>query len=428
MALGFSAFLFLLLFGAPIVFALGVSSLAILTLVMDVPVAVVSQRLYAGLDSFTIMAIPFFVIAGLIMDAGGISRRIVAFAEACVGWITGSTLLVSVMAATGMGAISGSGSADTAAISAIMQPEIKRRKFDPDFAAAIIAAGGSLAAIIPPSLLMVVIASISNISVGALFLAGIIPGLITAAGLMAICYLFARRGGPQYLQVTPFSRKRLVETFVRALPAMGLPVIIVGGIVGGVFTPTEAAAVAVLYGLIVGMLVHKELEASQLPRLILRAGAISASVMIILASASIFSWLISIARVSDAVGGFLQSFTHSSASYLLIVNLLLLVVGMFMESIAAMLILVPVLMPLAIHYGIDPIHFALVVVFNLTIGFITPPYGIALYVAANVAERGIMQVARKTWLPMLVMLAVLILVSYVPAVGMWLPQTFFPRS
>jgi C4-dicarboxylate transporter, DctM subunit len=427
MTLGFSLFLFLLLFGAPIVFALGVSSLAILTLVMNVPVAIVAQRLYAGLDSFTIMAIPFFVIAGLIMDAGGISRRIVALADALVGWITGSVLLVSVMAATGMGAISGSGSADTAAISAIMQPEIRRRKYDPDFAAAIIAAGGSLAAIIPPSLLMVVIASISNISIGALFLAGVIPGLITAAGLMALCYVYARRGGPQYQIITPFSYKRLVETFITAIPAMGLPVIVVGGIIGGIFTATEAAAVAVLYGLIVGIFVHRELTFGQLPKVILRSAAISASVMIILASASIFSWLISIARVSDAVGSFLHAFSTDPATYLIIVNLLLLVVGMFMESIAAMLILVPVLMPLAVSYGIDPIHFALIVVFNLTIGFITPPYGIALYVAATVADRGILQVARKVWQPLLVMVVVLLLISYVPAVGMWLPNMVFAR-
>ena len=425
MTLGFSLFLFLLLFGAPIVFALGVSSLAILTLVMDVPVAIVAQRLYAGLDSFTIMAIPFFVIAGLIMDAGGISRRIVALADALVGWITGSVLLVSVMAATGMGAISGSGSADTAAISSLMQPEIRRRNYDRDFAAAIIAAGGSLAAIIPPSLLMVVIASISNISVGALFLAGVIPGLITAFGLMAISYLFARRGGAQYAIITPFDRRRLVRAFIEAIPAMGMPIIIVGGIVGGIFTPTEAAAVAVLYGLIVGVVVHRELKVAALPKIILRSAAISASVMIILASASIFSWLISNARVADTVGTLLRNFSSHPATYLLIVNLLLLVVGMFMESIAAMLILVPVLMPLAVSYGIDPVHFALVVVFNLTIGFITPPYGIALYVAATVAERGILQVARKVWQPLLVMVAVLLLISYVPAVGLWLPNQVF---
>jgi len=169
---------------------------------------------------------------------------------------------------------------------------------------------------------------------------------------------------------------------------MGMPVIVVGGIIGGIFTPTEAAAVAVLYGLIVGIFVHHELKIDAVPKLILRFAAISASVMIILASASMFSWLISNARVSDAVGTFLRNFSHDPATYLLIVNLLLLVVGMFMESIAAMLILVPVLMPLAVSYGIDPVHFALIVVFNLAIGFITPPYGIALYVAATIAERG----------------------------------------
>ncbi|MBL8344203.1 MAG: TRAP transporter large permease [Rubrivivax sp.] len=422
MALGFGLFLFLLLFGAPIVFALGVSSLVILTMVMDVPVAIVAQRLYAGLDSFTIMAIPFFVIAGLIMDAGGISRRIVALADALVGWITGSLLLLSVMAATGMGAISGSGSADTAAISSIMQPEIRRRGYDRDFAAAIIAAGGSLAAIIPPSLLMVVIASISNISVGALFLAGIVPGLIASAGLLGISYLYARRAGPQYRVTTPFDRGTLVRTFVNAIPAMGLPVIIVGGIIGGIFTPTEAAAVAVLYGLVVGIFLHRELKWRVLPRIILRAAAISASVMIILASASIFSWLVSNARVADSVGTLLREFSSNPATYLLIVNVLLLVVGMFMESIAAMLILVPVLMPLAMKYGVDPVHFALIVVFNLTIGFITPPYGIALYVAATVAERSILQVARKVWQPLLVMISTLLLITYVPSVGMWLPN------
>lgn len=427
MLLGFSAFLFLLLFGAPIVFALGVSSLAILTLVMDVPVSVVSQRLYAGLDSFTIMAIPFFVLAGILMDAGGISKRMVQLADALVGWITGSTLLVAVGAATGMGAVSGSGSADTAAISAIMQPEIKRRKFDPDFAAVMIAAGGSLASVIPPSLMMVVIASIANISVGQLFMAGIIPGLLTGMGLMFMCYMYARKKGGHYLEVTPFSMARLTSSFVQALPAMGLPFLIIGGIVGGVFTPTEAAAVSVLYGLIVGVFVHRELKLSSLPKLLLKASAISASVMIILASASIFSWLISLARVSTAVGELIQSLSSDPLVFLLLVNVLLLVVGMFMESIAAMLILVPVLLPLAIAYGIDPVHFALVVVFNLTIGFVTPPYGIALYVAANIAGRGIMQVASQSWRALLVLLTVLLLITYVPEIGMWLPDLFFKK-
>jgi C4-dicarboxylate transporter DctM subunit len=427
MALGFGLLVFLMFFGAPIVIALGVASLAVLTLVMDIPVAIVAQRVYAGLDSFTIMAIPFFVVAGLIMDAGGISRRIVELAEAIVGWITGSLLLVAVTASTGMAAVSGSGTADTAAISAIMQPEIKRRGYDQDFAAAIIATGGSLAAIIPPSLLMVVFATIANISVGALFLSGVIPGLIAGAGLLVVSYLHAKRGGPQYAATITFSTERLVRTFFAAIPAMGLPVIIVGGIVGGVFTPTEAASAAVLYGLIVGMLVYRELKPSQLFDIILKAAAISAAVMMIVASASIFGWLVAVANVPKAVEALLKSYSSSPLTYLLLVNLLLLAVGMFMESIAAMLILVPVLAPIAVSYGIDPVQFGLIIVFNLTIGLITPPYGIALYVAASVANRGIMQVAAKIWAPLLVMLSVLALITYIPEIGLWLPRAVMGR-
>jgi C4-dicarboxylate transporter DctM subunit len=275
--------------------------------------------------------------------------------------------------------------------------------------------------------MMVVIASIANISVGQLFMAGIVPGFLTGIGLMFMCYLYARQKGGHYLEVTPFSMARLTSSFVQALPAMGLPFLIIGGIVGGVFTPTEAAAVAVLYGLIVGVFVHRELKLSSLPKLLLKASAISASVMIILASASIFSWLISLARVSTAVGELIQSLSSDPLVFLLLVNVLLLVVGMFMESIAAMLILVPVLLPLAIAYGIDPVHFSLVVVFNLTIGFVTPPYGIALYVAANIAGRGVMQVASQSGRSLLVLLTVLLLITYVPEIGMWLPDLFFKK-
>lgn len=422
MGVAFSLFLFLLLFGAPVVFALGAASVFTLTVLMDVPVAIVAQRVYAGLNSFTIMAIPFFVLAGLIMDAGGISRRIVALADAVVGWMTGSLLMVSVVSATGMAAVSGSGTADTAAISAIMQPEIKRRRYDVDFAAAIIAAGGSLAAVIPPSLFMIVISTISSVSVGALFLAGIIPGLMIGAGLILVSWLHARHGGPQYLGTQTFSTKALVSTMWSALPALGMPAIIVGGIVGGVFTPTEAASIAVLYGLVVGMLVYRELKPHQLLDLILRAVGLSAAVMMIIASASIFGWLVARANVPALLGGLIMDFSQSPITFLLIVTVLLIVVGMFMESIAAMLILVPILSPVALTFGVDPVHFSLVVVLNLTVGMITPPYGITLYVAASVAGRPIMQVARRAVWPFVIMLVTLLIVSFVPDIPLFLPR------
>jgi C4-dicarboxylate transporter DctM subunit len=420
MAIGFLIFLFLLLFGAPVVFGLGVSSLFALTVLMDIPVAIVSQRVYAGLNSFTIMAIPFFIAAGLIMDAGGISRRIVTFADSLVGWMTGSLLMVSVTASTGMAAISGSGTADTAAISAIMQPEIKRRGYDADFAAAVIAAGGSLAAIIPPSLFMIIVASISNVSVGGLFVSGLVPGLMIGVGLLGISYIHAKRGGPQYADKTPFRMEYLTRSFVAALPALGMPVIIVGGILGGIFTPTEAAGVAVLYGLVVGLFVYRELKFAHLVEVILKAAALSAAVLMIIAAASIFGWLVARANIPQILSEQIQAISNSPVVFLIIVTVLLLLVGMIMESIAAMLVLVPILNPIALSFGIDPLHFALIVVLNLSVGMITPPYGITLYVAASVAGRPILNVARKSVQPFLVMLTVLLLVTFYEPLALFL--------
>ena len=422
MIFAFSAFLAFLLIGTPIVFVLGIAATLTLLLTTDVPLTIVSQRIYDGLNSFTIMAIPFFVFAGAIMDAGGISRRIVDFATALVGWVVGSLLMVSVVAATGLAAISGSGSADVAAISSIMQPELRRRRYDIDFSAAVIACAGSLAQVIPPSLMMVVVALVSNLSVGAMFLAGVLPGLMTVPGLLVAAWLHARRGGPQYREVEPFTAARLRRTFVRALPALGMPVIIIGGIVGGVFTPTEAAAVAVLYGLVIAMGIHRDLRFRDLPALVLRAAALSAAVMIIIGTASIFGWLVANANVPALLAAWIKTVSEQPWTYLLLINVLLMLVGMFMESIAAILILVPVLMPIAIDFGIEPVHFGLVVVMNFAIGMVTPPYGITLFVSSSIAERSIVQVSRRMFWPWLMMTTILVLVTYVPDIPLFLPR------
>ncbi len=423
MIFAFSAFLVFLAIGTPIVFVLGIAATLTLMLTQpDIPLTIVTQRIYDGLNSFTIMAIPFFVFAGTIMEAGGISRRIVDFASALVGWVVGSLLMVSVVAATGLAAISGSGSADVAAISAIMQPELRRRKYDVDFSAAVIACAGSLAQIIPPSLMMVIVALVSNLSVGAMFLAGVLPGLLTVPGLLASAYLHARRGGPQYREVEPFTVARLVRTFWAAVPALGMPVIIIGGIIGGVFTPTEAAAVAVLYGILIAMFVYRELTLRDLPALILRAAALSAAVMTIIGTASIFGWLVASANVPAHLAAWIKTVSDQPWTFLIVVNVLLMLIGMFMESLAAILILVPVLMPIAIDFGIDPVHFGLIVVMNFAIGMVTPPYGIALFVAASVAERNIIQVSRRIFWPWLMMTMILVLVTFVPEIGLFLPR------
>jgi C4-dicarboxylate transporter DctM subunit len=422
MALTFGSFLLLLAAGAPMVFVLGVAGALTLAIGTSTPLTVVAQRLYNGLDSFPIMAIPFFVLAGLLMESGGIARRIVELAAALVGWITGSLLMVATVTGTGLAAISGSGSADTAAISSILLPEMKKRNYDIDYASCAIAAAGALAPIIPPSIIMVVVAMISNLSVGAMFLGGIVPGLIAAAGLLVANWLYARREPARYSDAQPFSVARLARAFVDAIPALLMPVCVVGGIIGGVVTPTEAAALAVLVGLVVGLFIYRELSLRELPALLLKTAGISSTVMIIIGTASIFSWLIAIQDVPTMLAAWFQAHVGSAAMFLLVVNLLLLVVGMFLESISAILILMPVLMPIAVKLGIDPIHFGVMVSINLSIGLITPPYGICLFVVSAVAKRSIGQLSRLVWIPLLPLLAMLLAITYLPGLVLWLPR------
>jgi len=421
MTIALVSLLVLLFMGMPVVFVLGLSATFAL-LAADVPLTIVSQRMFAGLNSFTIMAIPFFVFVGVIMDAGGVSRRIVDFATALIGWITGSLLMVSVVAATGLAAISGSGSADTAAISSIMQPALKRKRYDVDFGAALIACSGSLAQIIPPSLMMVVFAVIANVSTGALFLAGIIPGLMTTGTLLIAAYIFARRGGPQYAEAEPFTFGRLLRTGWVALPAFGMPFLIIGGIIGGVFTPTEAAAVAGFYGVIISFLFYRELRVRDLPSMVLKTASLSAAVMLIAATASVFGWIMANADVPDKIAALMLSLSSEAWVFLLTVNVMFLIIGMFMESMAAILIVVPILVPIAASFGVNPVHFGLVVVMNLAVGMVTPPYGISLFVAASVAERNILHVSRKLFLPWLAMMTILLLVTFIPALSLFLPR------
>lgn len=424
MAVALSGFLILLISGIPIVLALGIAGLIAIELTTGAPIAVVAQRIYGGINSFTLMAIPFFVASGLLMEAGGIARRFVALAEALVGWITGSLYMVAVVTGTGLAAISGSGSADTAAISAVMVPEMRKRRYNIDLAAAVIAASGALASIIPPSIVLIVIAITSNQSIGAMFLGGVVPGVMVMAFLMIGCWIYCRRRGEIYRDAQAFTGARLWRGFVEAGPGLLIPLIVVGGIVGGIFTATEAACVALFATLAITMLIYREIGLGDLPGIMLRAISLSATVLIIVATASIFTWVIATAGLPAMLRDWISGITQSPWMFLLIVNLLLLVVGMFMESISAVLILLPILSPIAQSYGIDPVHFGIVVSLNLSIGLITPPYGICLYVAASVAGRRIEQVSRQVWLPFGAMLIVLVLVTYVPGISLWLPDAF----
>ena len=423
MILTLAVFFLLIVIGTPIVFALGVSA-ALSVAVAEIPAGIIAQRMYGGLDSFTVMAIPFFVLAGVIMEQGGIARRIVEFSVALVGWITGSLLLVATLAGIGMAAVSGSGAASTAAISSVMLKEMRQRGYDIDFSSGLMAAAGTLGPVIPPSVMMVVLATTANVSIGRAFLGGILPGLLMALGIMAACYYHAKRGGSAYSDTEPFSLRRLLRTFAAALPAFLLPLIIVGGIIGGAFTPTEAAAVAVLFGLVISIFVYREIGIRDVPRMIVRAASVSASIMLIIATASIFSWLIAVENAPTTIAASMHQATENPLVFLLLVNILLILIGMVMEGISAILVMVPVLLPIAVSYGIDPLHFGVVVVLNLSIGMITPPYGITLYVASGVAERTVLQVSRKIGLPLLLMIIVLIATTVFPSIVTVVPDYF----
>ena len=426
MAYAIGGFLFLIFSGLPIVFALGVAALLSITLLTDVPLTIVAQRVYGGVNSFSLMAIPFFVTAGVIMAEGGIARRFVDLAASLVGWITGSLYLVAIVTGTGLAAISGSGTADTAAVGSILAPEMRKRGYDIDLSASIIAAAGSLAPIIPPSIIMVIIAITSNVSIGAMFLGGIFPGMLIALALGLTCWALAKRGGPAYRDSEVFSLARVGRALLSALPALTLPVIIVGGIVGGVFTATEAACVAVVATIFISLFVYREISITDLPRLFLKAISLSAAVLIIVSTASVFSWIIASLGAPQMLNTWIRGVTESPVVFLVLVNLLLLVIGMFMESISAILIVLPVLMPIAVSYGIDPVQFGVMTALNLSIGLITPPYGICLYVAAMVSGRKVEQVSTRVWIPLLPMIVVLALTAYVPAVVLTLPRMFFP--
>lgn len=420
----FILFVLAIFSGTPIVFAIGTVSAAFLYL-MDVPMNTIAIRMMAGLDSFPLMAIPFFVLAGQLMDRGGIARRIIDWTSAVVGWVTGSLLLMTVLAGAGFAAITGSGSASTAALSSIILPETRKRGYDVDFTAVMLAAGGLLGPIIPPSLFMVVLATCSPITVSVkdLFIGGVIPGILMCIAMMVYAYHFAKTHGSAYREDKPFSWKDVIKSTISALPGFLMPVIVVGGIVTGAFTATEAAAMAVFVGLVVGLFIYRELKWSDIPKILVDTGAITAGIMVICGMASVFSWLISINNLPELVGNFMTNFSSSKIVFLLVVNIFLLIVGCFMETVSALLILIPVIMPIAVNsYGIDPVHFAVIVVINLAIGTITPPYGICLYVAAAIAGRTIKQVIKYVWVPIAIYVGALLVFTYVPQIVLFLPN------
>ena len=405
----------------PIGFSLGIASLAYIFATDQLTLGFVARNMVTGTDSFPIMPIPFFVFAGELMGGGGISKRLLDVANVFFGRIRGGLAIVTVVVCMFFAAISGSGPATVAAVGGMVVPTMLEKGYDKKFVLALIAAAGSIGVIIPPSIPMVVYSVTVNSSVSSLFLAGFIPGILIGLVLIAYSYFYARKAGYKG-DTEPFSIGRALREVWRGKWALLSPVIILGGIYGGIFTPTEAAAVSVIYSLIIGLFVHKELNFKQMLDVTKRACETTATILVVIGCATGFSKVLTLGRIPTTVATLLTTMTDSKVLILLLINLLLLLVGCFMETVCAIMILAPILFPVVTALGVDPVHFGIIMVTNLAIGFITPPLGVNLFVASRVGETTL-DVVIKGIIPFLVlMIATLMLITYVPAISMFLPN------
>jgi C4-dicarboxylate transporter DctM subunit len=408
----------LFVINTPIGIAIGVAAIGGMLAQGTFPLMMVVQRMFAGMDSFHLMAVPLFMFTGVIMEAGGISRRIIDFANALVGWLPGGLAAVTVMSAMFFAGISGSAAADAAAVGAILIPAMKQSGYESDFAAAVQAAGGSIGVIIPPSIPMIIFGFLTGASIGRLFAAGIFPGILIGLSLIAVATVISHRHG--YAATTTFSIREVGRTFRRAILALGAPAIILGGILFGIFTATESAAVAVVYALVVGMGVYRQLQPADLPRLFREGAVMSAIVMFIIATASVFSWIAAIEEIPNRLAGALLSLTSDPTYLLLLINLILLIAGTFVETTASLILLVPMITAMQPALGVDLIQLGVIVVTNLAIGMLTPPMGICLIVSSSISGDSLVAISRRI-LPFLIILLVdLLIICFYPPLTMWM--------
>lgn len=415
----FGSFLILLILTVPIGISLGIASLIAILYSGSLPVEFLMKELVNSIDSFPLMAVPFFILAGEIMGKGGISERLFNVANALVGNKTGGFAIATIITSMFFAAISGSGPATVAAIGSIMIPAMVKQGYDLKFSTAIVASSGSIGVIIPPSIPMVIYGVTGNVSIGDLFIAGIIPGLLIGFALSLWAYIYSKKNGYKGSS-EPTSLKKIVKASWDAKWALLVPVIILGGIYGGFFTPTEAAVIAVVYGLVAGMLIYGDLKFKMLPKVISDAALMTATILIIVGTATAFGRLLTIEQIPRKIADGLLSISESPTVIILLITLLLLVVGLFMDTLAAIIILTPILLPVAIQIGYDPVHFGIIMVVNLAIGFITPPLGVNLFVASGISGLSIESLSKAIIPFFLAMLFTLILIIFVPEISLML--------
>jgi tripartite ATP-independent transporter DctM subunit len=417
----FGVLVLLILAGFPIAVAMGLTSIGFfLGLGEPRMMGAMAQRMYSAVSSFPLLAIPFFILAGNLMNAGGMTDRIFGFARTLVGHVRGGLAHVSVLASMLFAGVSGAALAEAMGLGTIEIKAMKDGGFDKTFAGAVVASSSTIGPVIPPSIPMVIYAALAEVSVGALFLGGVVPGVLMGLGIMLVIYVLSVRRA--YRAETRATLAQVARAGVDGLLGLIAPAIIMGGILGGVFTPTEAAVAAVLYALLVGALVYRELDPKRLAAILWDTVDQTVRVMFIIAAAGAFGWLLIYLRAPQAIVEALAALTDSPWVILLILNFVLLVLGCFMEGIAILLLTVPIFVPVLARFGIDPVHFGVVMTLNLMIGLLTPPVGMVLYAVSTIADVPVVRLARELAPFIAVLAGVLFLITYVPALVTWLPS------
>ncbi|MFD1416593.1 TRAP transporter large permease [Oceanobacillus jeddahense] len=417
----FGYFILFIIIGMQIAFALGASTLATVLATDAIPVDFFPQTAFTSIDNFPIMAVPFFIAAGIIMGGGSIIKRLLNLSDELLGFLPGGLALVAIITSMFFSAISGSGPATVAAIGTLLIPAMIKQGYHAGFATGVVATAGTIGVIIPPSNPLVIYGVVSQESISQLFLAGILPGIMTGLFLLLVVYIISKKNGWQGERKT-FSLNSSAKAAWDAKLALLVPVIILGGIYGGLMTPTEAAAVAAAYGIIIGMFVYKDLGLKGVYNSLVKAGVTSSIIIMLMVMASIFGRLITLERVAEIIAESVLALSENKFVILLLLNLFLLIIGLFLEALAAIVILTPILLPMAMAIGLDPVHFGLIMIFNLAIGFITPPVGVNLFVAASTAKIKIEEIIKGNKYLLLTMLVLLLIISYVPEITMWLPE------
>jgi len=411
-----------MLISVPVGIALGLSALIGMLYVSHDILIMMPQKFLYGLDSFPLLAIPLFVLAGQLMSMGGLAKRIIAMALLFVGQIRGGLALVVISSAMLMSGISGSPSANTAAIGSVAIPAMKKLKYPPEFATAVLAAAGGVSTLVPPAIDLIIIGVIANISIGGLFAAGILPAFVNGIAIMLIAYYYSRKMNLPLADKTTSSQK--LNILREGILPILMILIILGGIYGGIFTPTEAASVAVVYGFVVSFFIYKELTIEDIPKVLLNTASLSGVVLLVLATASVFSFILTFERIPHALAQIIITYADNWIVFIILVHIVFLLLGMVMDALPAIIVLMPIFLPVAVSLGIDPIHFGILIAANVGLGMITPPVGICLFVACGISEVQIGKVV-KPLIPFLILLFVsLVIITAFPQVTLLLPQLF----